>query len=191
VDTDQIIPAHHLKRTARTGYGEFAFEGWRRDPGFVLNNPGHAGAPILVGGPNFGCGSSREHAAWALQEMGLEVIIAPSFADIFRTNCVSVGILTVALPATTCSDLIKRATADPSDEIEVDLMKQTVRTDDGRIHEGFTIDPADRHRLLNGLDPIGASVERLGRLDAFENGRHSSLPNLAHLVSTGTAGGAT
>ena len=100
VDTDQIIPARHLKRTARTGYGAFAFEAWRRDPQFVLNDPRHAGASILVGGPNFGCGSSREHAAWALQELGLQVIIAPSFADIFRTNCVSVGILPVRLSAT-------------------------------------------------------------------------------------------
>src|SRR5258708_39752404 len=114
VDTDQIIPAQYLKRIERTGFGEFAFEQWRKDPSFVLNNPAYAGAPVLLAGPNFGCGSSREHAPWALEGLGVRAIIAPSFADIFRNNCAKIGLLTVTLPQKDLDELIARAEELPS-----------------------------------------------------------------------------
>ena len=113
VDTDQIIPAKYLKRIERTGFGEFAFDAWRKDPSFVVNDHRYDGAQILVTGPNFGCGSSREHAPWALQQMGLKVIIAPSFADIFRNNCAKIGLLTVVLPQDSIDRLIARAEDSP------------------------------------------------------------------------------
>ena len=109
VDTDQIIPAQYLKRIERTGFGEFAFEQWRKDPDFVLNNHAYDGAPVLLTGPNFGCGSSREHAPWALEGLGLKAIIAPSFADIFRNNCAKIGLLTVVLPQKDIEHLIARS----------------------------------------------------------------------------------
>ena len=131
VDTDQIIPAQYLKRIERTGFGEFAFEQWRKDPDFVVNNPRYQGAPIMITGPNFGCGSSREHAPWALEGMGVRAIIAPSFADIFRNNCAKIGLLTVVLPQNDIDHLMARAEELPSSELVVDLATQTVSTADG------------------------------------------------------------
>src|SRR5438132_1495829 len=128
VDTDQIIPAEYLKRIERTGFGPFLFDAWRKDPDFILNDPRYDGATILLAGPNFGCGSSREHAPWALEGLGVRAIIAPSFADIFRNNCAKIGLLTVALPQKDLDALIARAEELPSAELIVDLAAQTVAT---------------------------------------------------------------
>ena len=148
VDTDQIIPAKYLKRIERTGFGEFAFETWRKDPAFVLNDAAYDGARIMVTGPNFGCGSSREHAPWALEDMGLRVVIAPSFADIFRNNCAKIGLLTVVLSQEDCDFLVARAEEHPEAELVVDLEAQTVSTPDGGFVRSFDIDPFVKYTLL-------------------------------------------
>lgn len=175
VDTDQIIPAKYLKRIERTGFGEFAFDEWRKDPSFVLNDHRYDGAPILVTGPNFGCGSSREHAPWALQQMGLKAIIAPSFADIFRNNCAKIGLLTVELPQDSIDRLIARAEDSPGFEMEVDLESQTVSLGNGKSRQ-FEIDPFVKHSLLNGLDEIGMTLTEGAAIDAFEAKRPAYLP---------------
>lgn len=176
VDTDQIIPAQYLKRIERTGFGEYAFEQWRKDPEFVLNNPAYEGAPILIAGPNFGCGSSREHAPWALEGLGLRALIAPSFADIFRNNCAKIGLLTVVLPQEDVDHLIARAEELPSSEIVVDLEAQTVSTADRTFVRKFTIDPFVRHTLLNGLDDIALTLQEEAAIAAFEGTRADFLP---------------
>ena len=176
VDTDQIIPAQYLKRIERTGFGQFAFETWRKDPDFVVNNPAYAGAAVLLAGPNFGCGSSREHAPWALQDMGLKAIIAPSFADIFRNNCAKIGLLTVVLPQKDIDHLIARAEELPNAEIVVDLESRTVATADGAFSRSFDIDENVRHNLLNGLDDIGLTLLHVESVDAFEAKRATIYP---------------
>ncbi len=178
VDTDQIIPAKYLKRIERTGFGEFAFEAWRKDPSFVLNDRRYDGAPIMVTGPNFGCGSSREHAPWALQQMGLKVIIAPSFADIFRNNCAKVGLLTVVLPQDSIDRLIARAEDSPGWEMEVDLETQTVTLGNGKSRQ-FDIDPFVKHCLLEGLDEISLTLREGDAIDAYESRRREFLPSAA------------
>jgi 3-isopropylmalate/(R)-2-methylmalate dehydratase small subunit len=175
VDTDQIIPAQYLKRIERTGFGEFAFEQWRKDPSFVLNNPAYAGAAVLLAGPNFGCGSSREHAPWALEGLGLRALIAPSFADIFRNNCAKIGLLTVVLPQKDLDELIARAEELPSAEIVVDLGAQTVSTPDGSFVRHFEIDPFVRRNLLEGLDDIGLTLLDEAKISAFEAARNDDL----------------
>lgn len=176
VDTDQIIPAQYLKRIERTGFGQFAFEQWRKDPDFVVNNPEYAGAPILLAGPNFGCGSSREHAPWALEDMGLRALIAPSFADIFRNNCAKIGLLTVVLPQKDVDQLIARAEELPGSELVVDLASQTVATADGSFSRQFEIDPFVKHCLLEGLDDIGLTLREGDAIDRFEAQRPGMLP---------------
>ena len=176
VDTDQIIPAQYLKRIERTGFGQFAFETWRKDPDFVVNNPAYAGAAVLLAGPNFGCGSSREHAPWALQDMGLKAIIAPSFADIFRNNCAKIGLLTVVLPQKDIDHLIARAEELPNAEIVVDLESRIVATADGAFSRSFDIDENVRHNLLNGLDDIGLTLLHVEAVDAFEATRATIYP---------------
>jgi 3-isopropylmalate/(R)-2-methylmalate dehydratase small subunit len=176
VDTDQIIPAQYLKRIERTGFGEFAFESWRKDPGFVLNNPAYAGAQVLVAGPNFGCGSSREHAPWALEGLGLKVLIAPSFADIFRNNCAKIGLLTVTLPQKDIDHLVARAEELPASEIVVDLASQTVSTADGTFVRKFEVDQFVKRCLLEGLDDIGLTLIEGAKVDAFEAGRSDLYP---------------
>ena len=175
VDTDQIIPAKYLKRIERTGYGPFAFEAWRQDPEFVLNHPACAGARILLTGANFGSGSSREHAVWALQQMGLAVVIAPSFADIFRNNSAKMGLLTVTLDGDDVAQLMRRALDTPAALLTVDLATQTVSTPDG-WSRSFPIDPFVKHCLLNGLDDIGLSLEHEAEITAFEARRPGFLP---------------
>jgi len=175
VDTDQIIPAKYLKRIERTGFGEFAFDEWRKDPSFVTNDHRYDGAPILVTGPNFGCGSSREHAPWALQQMGLKAIIAPSFADIFRNNCAKIGLLTVELPQESVDRLIARAEDSPGFEMEVDLESQTVSLGNGKSRR-FEIDPFIKHSLLNGLDEIGITLTEGDAIAAFEALRPAYSP---------------
>jgi 3-isopropylmalate/(R)-2-methylmalate dehydratase small subunit len=176
VDTDQIIPAKYLKRIERTGFGQFAFESWRQDPDFVANNPDYKDAPILLAGPNFGCGSSREHAPWALEDMGLQAIIAPSFADIFRNNCAKIGLLTVVLPQDDVDHLMARAEESPGSQIVVDLATQTVATADGTFVREFKIDPFVKHCLLNGLDDIGLTLAHEEEIAAFEAKREGRLP---------------
>jgi 3-isopropylmalate/(R)-2-methylmalate dehydratase small subunit len=180
VDTDQIIPAQYLKRIERTGFGQFAFETWRKDPDFVVNNPAYRGAPILLTGANFGCGSSREHAPWALEDMGLRAIIAPSFADIFRNNCAKIGLLTVVLPQGDIDRLIARAEELPASELVVDLASQTVSTADGVFSRRFEVDPFVKKNLLEGLDDIGLTLLDVATIDAFEATRGDLYPRIAN-----------
>jgi 3-isopropylmalate/(R)-2-methylmalate dehydratase small subunit len=164
VDTDQIVPKQFLKRIERSGFGEFLFFDWAKDPDFELNHPGAEGATILVTGRNFGCGSSREHAAWALQDYGFDVVVAPSFGDIFRSNSLKIGMLTVALPEDEVRALMA---AGHGAELSVDLEEQTV----GPYR--FELDPVDRRRLLEGLDDIGLTLQHEAEIAAFE-AAHSS-----------------
>jgi len=173
VDTDQIIPKEFLKRIERTGFGEFLFYDWRRkpdrtlDPAFVLNQPRYKGASILVADRNFGCGSSREHAPWALDDFGFRAIIAPSFADIFANNCVKNGLLTVVLPEAQVATLMKRAQETEGYWITVDLEKLQVR-DDAGFSASFTMDDFNRRCLLEGLDDIGLTLRHEAEIAAYE-----------------------
>ena len=178
VDTDQIIPAKYLKRIERTGYGPFAFEAWRKDPSFVLNDPRYAGAKILLARQNFGCGSSREHAVWAIDDLGIDAIVATSFADIFKSNCFQGGLLTVELPDEDLDYLLARADELPSAELIVDLASQSVRTADGAWERHFDIDPFRKYRLLRGLDDIAMTMAYEPDVTAFEVGRPAFLPSV-------------
>ncbi len=174
VDTDQIIPKQFLKRIERSGFGPFLFHDWAKDPGFVLNDPRYRGASILLAGPNFGCGSSREHAPWAIEDAGFRAVIAPSFADIFRTNCTKIGLLAVALPADTVRALIRMVERDPATEVTVDLESQTV-TAPG-IEASFDFDPFTKWRLMEGLDDIGLTERHEDDIAAYEARRPDRLP---------------
>jgi 3-isopropylmalate/(R)-2-methylmalate dehydratase small subunit len=177
VDTDQIIPAKHLKRIERTGYGPFAFEAWRSDPEFVVNNPAYEGATIMLTRRNFGSGSSREHAVWALEGLGVQALIGVSFADIFRNNAFQGGLLTIELPEEDIDYLMARAEELPSSEIVVDLPSQTVRTADGAWERHFDIDPFRKYRLQRGLDDIAMTLEYEPDVATYEAGRDdASLP---------------
>jgi 3-isopropylmalate/(R)-2-methylmalate dehydratase small subunit len=175
VDTDQIIPAKHLKRIERTGYGPFAFESWREDPNFVLNDPAYESAKLLISRHNFGSGSSREHAVWAIEGLGVEALIAPSFADIFKNNCMKVGILTVELPEEDVDYLMARSEELPESQIEVDLDSLTVRTNDGAWERHFDVSPFTRWRLMNGFDDIGMTLAYESDIAAFEEQRSELL----------------
>ena len=176
VDTDQIIPAHWLKRVERTGYGAGLFEAWRQDPDFVLNDPRYAGARILLAGPNFGCGSSREHAVWALQEGGFKAVVAASFADIFRLNCAKVGLVAAQLPEDVVSRLMRAVQADCTGPIVVDVGERTV-AGFGETHP-FPLDDSTRMRLLGGLDDIDLTLRHVGEISRYEAGRAAGLPRL-------------
>ncbi|MBI4258994.1 MAG: 3-isopropylmalate dehydratase small subunit [Actinobacteria bacterium] len=177
VDTDQIVPAEHLKRVERTGFEQSLFAAWRRDPDFVLNRPEHRDAPILIAGPNFGCGSSREHAVWALQQAGFRAVISPRFADIFRSNCLKAGLLPVELPAEAVRRLLDAVMADPDTRVVVDLHAQRVRG--AGMEASFEVDPAARRRLLEGLDEIAITLSHEEAIAAYEAGRPEWLPGLA------------
>lgn len=176
VDTDQIIPKQFLKRIERTGFGEFAFYDWRyrpdgsRDPDFELNRPGYGEAEILVTGRNFGCGSSREHAPWALREMGFRVLIASSFADIFFNNCIQNGMLPIVLPEEEVQQLIERACRRPGYRLTVNLESQTLYDSEG-LEDVFDIDASIKDRLLNGLDDIEVSLQSAAAIADFESMR--------------------
>ena len=179
VDTDQIVPKQFLKRVERTGFGHALFHDWRfrpdgtQNPDFELNRPGAAGASILVAGPNFGCGSSREHAPWALADYGFRAILAPSFADIFFGNCCQNGLLPVILPEAVVQELFRRAGESPNGyELTVDLAAQRVRDADG-LEAEFMIDPYRKQMLLEGLDEIGRTLLEEPRIAAFERRRVS------------------
>jgi 3-isopropylmalate/(R)-2-methylmalate dehydratase small subunit len=173
VDTDQIIPKQFLKRIERTGFGEFLLFDWRRtsdgkpDPSFVINHPRYAGASVLVAGKNFGCGSSREHAVWALEDFGFRVLIAPSFADIFANNCAKNGVLTVVLSEDEVSEIARRAAEMDDYEITVDLEQCKVHDDHG-LTAAFQIDEFTRHCLLEGLDDIGLTLQHESDIAAYE-----------------------
>ncbi len=173
VDTDQIIPKQFLKRIERTGFGEFLFFDWRYredgspNPDFELNAPAAQDATILIANKNFGCGSSREHAPWALQQYGFRVVIAPSFADIFYNNCFKNGLLPVVLPQAQVEELLARAAATPGYQLTVDLEAQTVR-DAAGFEARFEVDPFRRHCLLHGLDDIGLTLQYEADIAAFE-----------------------
>jgi 3-isopropylmalate/(R)-2-methylmalate dehydratase small subunit len=176
VDTDQIVPSDALKRIERTGFGQFLFSGWREDPNFVMNKAEHEDAVILLAGENFGSGSSREHAPWALQDYGFGAIIAPSFADIFKNNCSKIGLLAVELPEETVKKLLDAVRDDPQTVITVELTERVVTAPN--VYETFKMDDFTRQRLLEGLDDIGATLEHEDDLEAFEKSRPSYLPKV-------------
>jgi len=177
VDTDQIIPKQFLKRVERTGFGQFLFNDWRYNadgsdnPDFILNKPGYEGAEILVAGRNFGSGSSREHAPWALGDYGFRCVIAPSFADIFNGNCFQNGILPVVLPEETVQQIIENAEKDPGYKLHIDLETQRVWDDSEEVVATFDIQSFRRASLLNGLDEIGMTMEREDDISKFESQR--------------------
>ena len=176
VDTDQIVPSDALKRIERTGFGQFLFSEWREDPDFVMNKAEHEDAVILLAGENFGSGSSREHAPWALQDYGFGAIIAPSFADIFKNNCSKIGLLAVELPEETVKKLLDAVRDDPQTVITVELTERVVTAPN--VYETFEMDDFTRQRLLEGLDDIGATLEHEDDLEAFEKSRPSYLPKV-------------
>ncbi len=176
VDTDQIIPAEYLKRVSRAGFGEGLFAAWREDPSFVLNQPQYDGATILVAGTDFGTGSSREHAVWALTDYGFRAVIAPRFGDIFRTNATKAGLLPVTLPEATVTALQDAIEADPGTEVVVDLDNRVVLAEATVIKAPFEIDDYTRWRLMEGLDDIGLTLRHVDEITAFEHSRPSYLP---------------
>ena len=174
VDTDQIIPAVYLKRITRDGFEDGLFAAWRKDPEFVLNLPQYEGATILVAGPEFGTGSSREHAVWALQNYGFRVVISPRFADIFRGNSLKGGLLTIELPESVVEQLWALVEADPSAGVTVDLQARTVAFGDQRV--AFDLDDYSRWRLLEGLDDVGLTLRHTEEVAEFESHRPAWMP---------------
>ena len=176
VDTDQIIPAKYLKLVERTGFGRYLFDSWRKDESFVLNDPVYVGAQVLVAGPNFGCGSSREHAPWALEDYGFKAIIAPSFADIFRNNCAKIGLLLVQLRQDEVEILMQHAEEKPDTKVIVDLESQTVGIEGEEWTMHFDIDPFIKHMLINGLDDISLTLKSDAAIADYESKRPAFLP---------------
>ncbi|MEU4422655.1 3-isopropylmalate dehydratase small subunit [Actinoplanes sp. NPDC024001] len=174
VDTDQIIPAVYLKRVTRTGFEDGLFSAWREDPSFVLHNPAHAGATILVAGPNFGTGSSRQHAVWALRDWGFKAVIASRFGDIFRGNALKEGLLPVQLDQKIVESLWDLAESEPEKQVTVDLEGRVVRVDDAAY--GFPIDDFSRWRLMEGLDDIGLTLRHEDAITAYEKTRPAFKP---------------
>ncbi|HTS99121.1 MAG TPA: 3-isopropylmalate dehydratase small subunit [Streptosporangiaceae bacterium] len=179
VDTDQIIPASWLKRVERTGFAAGLFGAWRADPGFVLNRPGAAEARVLVAGSNFGCGSSREHAVWALQDFGFQAVVAPSFGDIFRNNSVAAGLVPAVVSEPSAARLFAALAADPDAEVVVDVAARTVAIGSARLLEPFELADYARWRLLEGLDDIALTLRHEQEISAFEAARPAWLPSLA------------
>jgi 3-isopropylmalate/(R)-2-methylmalate dehydratase small subunit len=175
VDTDQIIPKQFLKRIERSGYGPFLFYDWRRSGDFILDRPEYRGAAVLVTGANFGCGSSREHAAWSLLDAGFRAVIAPSFGDIFKSNSFRSGLLPVELPEAQVAELIRLATEEPGMQVTVDLAAQ--RIDAGRFQTSFVVDSFNRECLLNGWDEIALTLRQDSAIAGFESGRPAWLPS--------------
>ncbi len=176
VDTDQIIPSDWLKRVERTGFGEGLFSEWRESSDFVLNQEQFDGAQILVTGPNFGIGSSREHAPWALEDYGFRAVISSRFADIFRNNCLKIGLLPVELPADVVARIMQTITDDPSIEIVIDVVDRRVAVPAIDLDEPFELAEFHRYRLLEGLDDIGITLRQSADIDAFEARRPSWAP---------------
>ncbi len=179
VDTDQIIPSSFLKRIGRTGFADGLFAAWRRDPAFVANDARYAGASVLVAGPNFGCGSSREHAAWALRDAGFRAIVAPSFADIFRSNAIRTGLVPVRLEGATVARILRAVEAEPSLEIDVDVAGGRVRVPSLGIDERLDLDDFTRSCLVDGLDEIALTLRHDADISAYEARRATWLPRIA------------
>ena len=175
VDTDQIIPAEWLKRVERTGFEKGLFATWRDDRNFVLNDERYAGANILVAGPSFGVGSSREHAVWAIQQGGFDAVVAPSFSDIFRNNCTKNGLVPVVVPEAVVHQIWAAIDADHTVEITIDVERLTVEVPAAGIAASFPMDPQTQHRVLNGLDDIGITLGRAADIDTFEAARPAWL----------------
>jgi 3-isopropylmalate/(R)-2-methylmalate dehydratase small subunit len=175
VDTDQIIPAEWLKRVERTGFEKGLFSTWRDDRDFVLNDERYSGASILVAGPAFGVGSSREHAVWAIQQGGFDAVIAPSFSDIFRNNCTKNGLVPVVVPEAVVVKIWEAIEADPSTEIVVDMERLTVEVPSAGITESFPMEPQNQHRFINGLDDVGITLTHVDAIDDYEANRPSWL----------------
>ena len=175
VDTDQIIPAEWLKRVERTGFEKGLVSTWRDDRDFVLNDERYSGASILVAGPAFGVGSSREHAVWAIQQGGFDAVIAPSFSDIFRNNCTKNGLVPVVVPEAVVVKIWEAIEADPSTEIVVDVERLTVEVPSAGITESFPMEPQNQHRFINGLDDVGITLTHVGAIDTYETKRPAWL----------------
>jgi 3-isopropylmalate/(R)-2-methylmalate dehydratase small subunit len=174
VDTDQIVPARYLKRVERTGFGPYLFDEWRKDPAFVFNDARYAGSSILLAGPNFGCGSSREHAPWAIEDYGFRAVIAPSFGDIFRNNSLKIGLLPIELPQESVRALMDAVFDDATTRIVVDLDRRTVSAPG--VAETFAIDDFTRWRLMEGLDEIGLTLRHDADIARYEASRDVWLP---------------
>jgi 3-isopropylmalate/(R)-2-methylmalate dehydratase small subunit len=185
VDTDQIIPSDWLKRVERTGFGAGLFGEWRDDRDFVLNQPQFAGASILVAGANFGTGSSREHAVWALTDYGFRAVVSPRFADIFRNNCTKSGLVPVQVDAEVGAALLRAVEADPTLEVTVDVERRTISAPAAGIEAPFSLDDFTRFRLLEGLDDIGLTLRHAGAIDGYESGRPRWLPTTVPAVREG------
>ena len=179
VDTDQIIPASWLKRVERTGFAAGLFGAWREDPGFVLNRPGAAEAKVIVAGANFGCGSSREHAVWALQDFGFQAVVAPSFGDIFRNNSIAAGLVPAKLTEEAVARLFAALATDPDAEVVVDVAAREVAIPSAGLVEPFELADYAQWRLLEGLDDIGLTLRHEEAITAFEPSRPAWLPSLA------------
>jgi len=175
VDTDQIIPAEWLKRVERTGFEKGLFSTWRDDRNFVLNDERYVGATVLVAGPSFGVGSSREHAVWAIQQYGFDAVIAPSFSDIFRNNCTKNGLIPVVVPADVVAQIWDAIEADPATEITVDVERLTVEVPAAGITATFPMDPQTQHRFVEGLDDIGITLAHASDIDSYETTRPAWL----------------
>ncbi len=176
VDTDQIIPAEWLKRVERTGFEKGLFSAWKDDRNFVMNDERYAGASILVAGPAFGVGSSREHAVWAIQQAGFNAVIAPSFSDIFRNNCTKNGLVPVALNEAGVERIWEAIEADAATEIVVDMERLVVEVPAIGLVESFPMEAQNQHRFLNGLDDVGITMSHVADIDAFESTRPAWLP---------------
>ncbi|MBN2623750.1 MAG: 3-isopropylmalate dehydratase small subunit [Acidimicrobiales bacterium] len=179
VDTDQIIPAEWLKRVERTGFGRGLFSTWRDERDFVLNREAHAGATILVAGPNFGTGSSREHAVWAITDYGFQAVVSPRFGDIFRNNATKNGLVPVVVPPDVGQALLRAVEADPTLEITIDVERRTLAAPAAGIECEFPLDDATRERFLEGLDDIGITLRDAGTIDTYEATRPGWLPTTA------------
>ena len=175
VDTDQIIPAEWLKRVERTGFEKGLFSTWRDDRNFVLNDEQYAGASILVAGPSFGVGSSREHAVWAIQQGGFDAVIAPSFSDIFRNNCAKNGLVPVVVPEETVEAIWTAIEGDPSTEITIDVERLSVEVPAAGITHSFPMEPQTQYRFLNGLDDVGITMTHVDEITSFEQHRPAWL----------------
>jgi 3-isopropylmalate/(R)-2-methylmalate dehydratase small subunit len=178
VDTDQIIPAVYLKRVERTGFGEFLFASWRDDPDFVLNQPEHTGAEILVAGPNFGTGSSREHAVWALLDYGFRAVVSARFGDIFRVNCTKNGLVPAQVEPEVAAALLGAVAADPTIEITVDVERRIVEAPTADIRAPFVLDDATRQRFIEGLDDIALTLRHQDAIATYEASRAQWLPSV-------------
>ena len=178
VDTDQIIPSDWLKRVERTGFGEGLFSEWRESSDFVLNRSEYQGASVLVAGPNFGTGSSREHAPWALEDYGFRAVISPRFADIFRNNCLKIGLLPVELPADIVTRIMRAVEDDPNIEIVIDVVDRRVAVPALDLDEPYDLSDFHHYRLINGLDDIGLTLRHDAAIADYERDRTSWLPHV-------------